>query len=153
MKSMTQSPPPLSDTDLSALSSQGDQGAAILPFEKIDKYTTFMAEFVEKDQDLVFHFFPSPEAHASPNCRRYWYRVFPETLSSVASKVFEAGPPRLQAQLVEGVIASWDDGDTAKAVDSWWFCAKGYGARVLYRRLVDTFLKEFDVALEATKAI
>lgn len=119
-------------TDL--LLNQADQGVLALQFEKVNDYTTFLAEHAFDGEDIVFHFFRSEENSTN----KYWKEIFPEALSEVAQKVFQAGYPRLKA--------AWTEEQ-----DSWWMRANGFVNIGLPEERIKSFYSELDQALEALK--
>jgi len=122
-------------------------------FTKVDRFTTFLAEYAFIDKDIVFHFFPSDEVHQSSRARPYWLEVFPRVLDPVVRKSFGAEPPRLEAQLIEMAIPSFVPADQAKATSSWWLCARGFTDVLNPHGLIEGFLVAFDKALDAENAM
>lgn len=122
-------------------------------FTKVDRFTTFLAEYTFRDKDIILHFFPSDEVHQSQNARTYWNEVFPRVLDPVARASFGVEPPRLEAQYVEMAIPSFIPADQAKATPSWWLCAHGFTEILDPDGLVDRFLVALDVALDAENAM
>lgn len=116
----------------SLLSSQDDQGVATLHFEENKDYTTFRAEHAFDGEDIVFHFFKTPECPP----KGYWDDVFPNTMSDVAQAVFQAGFPRLKA--------AWTE-----EVESWWLRCTGFASEGLPEERIKRFYRELDESLEA----
>jgi len=116
--------------------SAGMGGVEPIPFKHIEDYTTFNAEWSEVDDDLVFHFFLTPEISARTGWRKYWEVDFPTALDPAAQEVFQATFPRLQAQFVT-------------ELNSWWLRAFGFGRISNPEVYVDALLKELDKRLEA----
>jgi hypothetical protein len=92
------------------LSAQSDQGVEALKFTRNEQYTTFVAQFAFKGNDIVFQFFRTPE-YADDN--KYWKELFPEVLQEVVMEHFNAHYPQLKADFV-------------KEMDSWWLCASDF---------------------------
>jgi hypothetical protein len=124
-----------------------------LVFTKVDRFTTFLAEYSFQNKDIVLHFFPSEEVLQSSRSRPYWLEVFPRVLDPVARKGFGAEPPRLEAQFVEMAIPSFIPAAQAKATPSWWLCAHGFTEVLDPHGLVERFLALLDQALDAEKAM
>lgn len=124
-----------------------------MEFTKVDRFTTFLAEYTFLDKDIVLHFFPSDEVHNSGNAKQYWHTVFPKVLDPVARNSFGAEPPRIEAQYIEMAIPSFIPADQAKPTPSWWLCAHGFTGALDPHGLVDRFLSSLDAALDAEKAM
>lgn len=124
-----------------------------LVFAKVDRFTTFLAEYTFQDKDIILHFFPSEEVHQSKRARPYWFEVFPHVLDPVARQAFGAEAPRLEAQFIEMAIPSFVPPDKAKATPSWWFCARGFTTVLDPHGLVERFLVALDRALDAENAM
>ena len=122
-------------------------------FTKVDRFTTFLAEYTFRDADIIMHFFPSEEVHQSPKARPYWLEVFPRVLDPVAPTSFGVEPPRLEAQYIEVAIPSFIPADQAKPTPSWWLCAHGFTDVLDPAGLVDRFLVSLDRSLDAEKAM
>lgn len=155
---MNQSPDPPSDHDkigaVRILQQQPDQGVNAIPFVVCARFTTFTVEYTVVNGDIIMHFFPSKEAHESPNAQKYWYQVFPEVLDPTARRYFDAGPDTLQACLTEDVLPSYVlpvEGVTT--VDSWYLRAQGFGDRLDPTGFTERFFKTLDTALDAVKAM
>lgn len=110
-----------------------------LSFIQVNDYTTFRAEFAITEGDIVYHFFITAEINGLVNPRRYWDELFPSKLQDVAREYFKADFPRLQAQYIPEMA-------------SWWFRAKGYGAKLDPHRFSYRFFDLFDEALEGEMA-
>lgn len=103
-------------------------------------YTTFLAEYVLRDGDLVIHFFLPPDFKAPPAiAQHYWEIQFARALDAVAQEVFQATAPRLQAKYTE-------------EMKSWWFRACNYDHIIDVAGFVRRFFDELDTALEAEMA-
>jgi hypothetical protein len=125
----------------------------MLTFTKVDRFTTFLAEYTFQDKDIVLHFFPSEEVLQSKRARPYWLETFPRVLDPVARESFGAEPPRLEAQYIETAIPSFILAAQAKATPSWWFCAHGFTEVLDPHGLVERFLSSLDRALDAENAM
>lgn len=131
---------------------QSEPDLGIIPprFLKVTAFTTFDAEYAVIEDDLVFHFFRSPEVRGRPDSDRYWHESFPAALDQQAQSYFKADQSRLSAAYTQ-------------EVDSWWLKAKGFRAVAEGTGLasldpeasVGTFVARFfeilDQALETTK--
>lgn len=105
-------------------------------FIKETGYTTFLAEHVMRDGNLVFHFFYPTDLKLHPDrARVYWERSFAVALDEVAQRVFQATAPRLQAKYTE-------------EMKSWWFRACSYDHIIDVQGFVRQFFDELDTALE-----
>lgn len=124
-----------------------------LVFTKVERFTTFLAEYAFQDKDIILHFFPSEELHQSPRAKTYWLEVFPRVLDPVSRESFGAEPPRLEGQFIEMAIPSFIPAAQAKATSSWWFCAHGFTEVLDPHGLVERFLSSLDRALDAEKAM
>lgn len=111
---------------------QGDQGVSPLEFTRDKTYTTFEAEHAFAGDDIVFHFFRTPENGSE----KYWQDIFPDALSEVAQEVFQAGYPRLKAAFT-------------RETDSWWMRANSFASIGLPDERVKRFYQNLDQALEA----
>lgn len=124
----------------------GSVKEAVVNFTRVDKFTTFLAEFAVVGDDLVFHFFPPREKYVSvPGTDKLrvdhsflplWQRKFPEVLSPVAESYFRATKPRLVAQY-------------APEFTSWWMRAGGFAQRLDPAGYSTLFLSTLDAALDA----
>lgn len=144
----------------SAAAADGVAGLQLPPFSstataftKVDRFTTFLAEYTFLGSDIVMHFFPSTEVHQSSKAKAFWFQVFPEILDPVARSSFGAEPPRIEGQLIEGVTPSFVSADQAKATSSWWLCARGFTDALDPHGLVDRFFVALDRALDAANAM
>ena len=111
---------------------------AVVQFTRSEEFTTFIAEYAIKDDDLVFHFFLTPELDREPKdgpVAAYWMRTFPLTLDTAAQTFFRATAPRLQAKY------------TAE-LQSWWLRAQGFGSTLDPNELANRFLQALDTALD-----
>jgi len=123
---------------MSVLSKEGtDYSLEPLRFTRNEEYTTFIGEHVFDGNDIVFHFFKSPElaAKAAVDQVAYWKNTFPDALSQVAQDVFQAGYPRLKATYTQ-------------EVDSWWMRAYGFAVEGMPDDRVRAFYDNLDAELE-----
>lgn len=119
---------------------------AVIKFTKVEKYTTFLAEFAVSDGAIIVHFFPPREAYelslttqqprVTAEYLRYWKMKFPQVLSPVAESYFMASPPLLVATYVEEMT-------------SWWMRAGGFATRTDAESVIKIFFDVLDVALDA----
>lgn len=116
------------------------KGVVVPEFTQVDEFTTFKAEYGMVGNDLVMHFFATPEIEKSPKGREYWLRLFPTCLDPVAQHHFEATAPRLQAKYTE-------------LVNSWWLQAQGYSHLLDVDAYVSDFLTKLDESLEALNVL
>jgi hypothetical protein len=115
---------------------------AVLPvlalfFSDVTEYTTFRAELAVTEGDLVFHFYPTPAAHAlkQPTPLQYWTELFPECLDRVARQYFNADESRLSAAYTEEMA-------------SWWLRGFGFGHVLEPQKFAYGFLAALDAALD-----
>lgn len=125
----------------------------MMTFTKVDRFTTFLAEYTFRGKDVIIHFFPSNELLQSQRARPFWLEVFPRVLDPVSRQAFGAEAPRLEAQFIEMAIPSFVPADQAKPTPSWWFCAHGFTDVLDPDGLVDRFLSSLDRALDAENAM
>lgn len=111
---------------------------AVPKFTKVSLYTTFTAEYALIGEDLVFHFFPSPERN-KVEFTQYWIHNFPKCLDESARQHFDADYPRL--------VAKYTD-----ELKSWWFKAHGYDHVIDVDAFVARFLKRLDEAIDRFEA-
>jgi hypothetical protein len=97
-----------------------------------DTHTTFKAEFAMVDGAIVYHFFLTPEMSTRA---RYWEELFPNALSRVAERYFNATYPRLKAAYTE-------------EVKSWWMRAEGFGLVLDPHKFSYRFFELLDTELE-----
>lgn len=112
---------------------------AVIQFTKISDYTTFSAEFAVVDNDIVIHFFLTPELalqQDEPSVENYWLGKFPKTLDKTARDYFQADFPRLMAKYTQ-------------ELKSWWFKAQGYGLNIDPDAFVKKFFETLDKSLES----
>jgi hypothetical protein len=109
---------------------------AVPKFKKITDFTTFSAEYALIDNNIVIHFFETPEYPITNNS--YWMDTFPSVLSAFAQKYFNATSPRLVAKYTE-------------ELNSWFFKAQGYGHLLDPDVYVHTFLDQLDESLDSTQ--
>ncbi len=135
---------------------QDSQNVEPKKFTQVDDYTTFRAEFMIEDGDIVFHFFMAPELLEAAKklaeypvrlktldevVRKYWLDSFPRSLDVVARDFFKTDNKRLAATYV-------DDYE----LKSWWLKAKGFaneGLNPAARALA--LCERLDQALDAVK--
>jgi hypothetical protein len=115
----------------SLLHSEGDQNVMAMQFVQNHDYTTFIAEHAFDGNDIVFHFYPSPE-HSD---QAFWKQKFPDALSDVAQAFFQATYPRLKAAFTP-------------EQNSWWMRANGFANVGLPTERVAAFYAALDQALE-----
>ena len=111
---------------------------AVINFTKVKDYTTFVAEYAMVGEDLVFHFFLTPEMDREPKdgpVAAYWMVKFPKVLDTSAKKYFEAKSPRLVAKYTP-------------EMQSWWMKAQGYSDRIDPDAFAKKFLEQLDGDLE-----
>lgn len=116
---------------------------AVVKFDKVEQYTTFLAEYALLDGDIVVHFFPAQEEYIEVAGRHRvrdefllrWQRLFPEVLSPVAEKYFGATLPVISAQYVPEMT-------------SWYFRAGGYANRLNATEFILKFFEHLDDALD-----
>ncbi len=119
---------------------------AVLNFTRVEDFTTFLAEYVFLDGNIVIHFFPPREAfelsqtsqqpRISAEYLKYWKRKFPTVLSPVAEEFFNATAPIITATYVEEMA-------------SWWMRANGYASRMDPDGFIRLFFAELDRSLDA----
>jgi hypothetical protein len=109
--------------------------AAPLEFTPCDAYTTFRAEHAFKGDDIVFHFYKTPE-HSD---EAYWTEIFPDALSEVAQAHY-GRLPRVRAALTR---------EPAANLDSWWMHAAGFASVGQPLKKVAAFYAALDAALES----
>lgn len=138
-----------------------NDGAEIEPkrLTPINDFTTFRAEFIVEDGDIMFHFFLAPEVQAKVDelagvparlaafdtkVRHYWLDSFPRSLDVVARSFFNADKDRLEASYVENCAEI--------EIKSWWLLAKGFANEGLSPELrAKAFCEQLDQALDALK--
>lgn len=106
---------------------------AVPQFKKITDFTSFFAEYAMIDNNIVCHFFETPEFPIANT--RYWLELFPTILNEVAQKYFNATAPRLVAKYTE-------------ELNSWFFKAQGYGHLLDPDTYVREFFDDLDCAIE-----
>jgi len=124
----------------------GGVADAVLKFTKVEKFTTFLAEYVFSDGAIIVHFFPPLEAYetslvtqqprVSAEFLRSWKNKFPSVLSPTAENYFLATYPVLAATYVEEMT-------------SWWMRVGGYGAFANVDADIMRFFETLDAALDA----
>lgn len=123
----------------------GNIDGAVVKFEHVTEFTTFLAEYAFVDGDIVVHFFPpiehfekslmNGEMRVNPERLRFWKRGFPQVLSPAAEGYFNATLPRLKA--------AYSDEMT-----SWWFRAYGFAGNLPGLRTPTDFIQQFFVVLD-----
>jgi len=111
---------------------------AVPKFNREEGYTTFIAEYAVRGDDLVFHFYLTPELDAEPKdgpVAVYWMRTFPSVLDATAQSFFNATAPRLQAKYTQ-------------ELQSWWLLAQGFGMAIDPEKLALSFLEKLDGCLD-----
>lgn len=94
------------------------------PFTTVNAFTTFSVEYTLKESDaefpdVHFHFFLTPET--IPLRKAYWETIFPTCLDTVARAFFGYEYPRMQAQIIHGVIRAGKElEEKGEPEDSWW---------------------------------
>lgn len=113
-----------------------DIAAGVPKFTKVDEYTTFAAEWVLQNGNIIVHFFlPSDFERGAQSKRVYWTMLFPIALDYVAQEVFAATAPRLQAKYTE-------------ELNSWWFRANKYDHIIDLKAFLRKFFDSLDAELE-----
>lgn len=113
----------------------GSQVVGAIPkFTKVDGYTNFLAEYALVGDNIVVHFYGTPERPWSEH--GYWRRVFPEALNSQGQLHFRATKPRLRAMLTE-------------EVRSWWFEAQNYAHIIDLSAYMIQFFDRLDAQIDA----
>lgn len=107
-------------------------------FDKCDDFTTFSAEYAFIKDDIVVHFYLTPEVAARKDAKTYWKNIFPAALETTAIDFYKSGPSRLQAAYTE-------------EVDSWWFRANGFATSLDPVSHLHKLFEKLDQALETTK--
>ena len=109
--------------------------------DKVEDFTTFLAEYAFKDGNIVVHFFQTQEIHGSDRAKRdrYWLQVFPMVLSDTAEAHFDATQPRIFAEYVPEMT-------------SWYFQANGFATRLDPSGFLMKFLEKLDEALDGNAA-
>jgi hypothetical protein len=118
------------DLDLSA----ANIADGVPKFIPNQSFTTFSAEHMMQDGNLVIHFF-MPSGPFGMSAEEYWKVRFPKHLDSVARNYFNANAPRLQAKYTE-------------EVNSWWFRANGYEHIIDLPAFIDGFYEALDASLD-----
>lgn len=112
---------------------------AVIQFTKVTDYTTFFAEYSVVKEDIIVHFFLTPELalqQEASSVESYWLGKFPKTLDKTAREYFQADFPRLMAKYTQ-------------ELKSWWFKAQGYGLNVDPDAFIKKFFETLDKALES----
>lgn len=126
-----------------ANNAMGGIGSATVKMEKVEEYTTFLAEFAVQDSDIIIHFFLPYEAYTDTTkgkrvkagYDKYWQNNFPITLSNVAMQHFDATYPR--------IFAEW-----VPEMQSWYMRCRGFGNRLDPESFTRKFFEVLDVALD-----
>ncbi len=120
---------------------------AVIKFEKVTGFTTFLAEYAIQEGSYIVHFFPPKEQYINKGNGHFqvadefllkWKRVFPQVLSPAAEDYFGASQPRLQAAY------------TAE-MTSWWFKAAGFADCLAPDEFILAFFEKLDAALDASR--
>lgn len=111
---------------------------AVVQFTDVDDYTTFVAKFAVKDDDIIVHFYMPSELEKAPAAEQdlYWLKMFPVAVEAVAPEHFEATYPRLTVKYTE-------------ELKSWFLRARNYGHLLAPDRYVRKFLDRMDAGLDA----
>lgn len=113
----------------------GNRVASAIPkFTKVTGYTNFLAEYALVGDNIVVHFFATPERPWSEH--GYWRKIFPEALNSQGQLHFQATKPRLRAMLTE-------------EMRSWWFEAKNYAHIIDLDAYMLKFFDRLDAQIDA----
>lgn len=118
---------------------------AVIDYTPVSDYTTFDAEFAWIDDNLVIHFFLTPEmketnkTERAPEVKQYWLTTFPDVVDKTAQKFFIAGPPRLQMKYTIELA-------------SWWFKAQGFADRLDPDAFALKFFEVLDQDLESSES-
>jgi hypothetical protein len=107
---------------------------AVPKFIPVEEYTTFRAEYVLQDGNIVIHFFLPTDFRGSKG--DYWAIQFPKALDATAQHCFQATRPRLQAKYTE-------------ELESWWLRALSYEHIIDLRAFLYAFFDLLDATLEA----
>lgn len=127
----------------------GGLNDAVIKFTKVEKFTTFLAEYAFVDGDIVVHLYPPMEQfetslvnnapRVSAEYLRFWKRSFPQVLSPVAEGYFKISQPTLRAAYVEEMT-------------SWWMRAGGFATRLDPDGFILRFFEVLDHALDVVSA-
>jgi hypothetical protein len=125
------------------------------PFTLENSFTTFSVEYTFKPssgefEDVHFHFFQTPET--IPLRKAYWETVFPTCLDTVARAFFGYEYPRMQAQVIHGVIrAGGEPLPQNPGEDSWWLLVQQLESDDPVAKIND-FFELLDQALESANS-
>jgi len=114
--------------------------AGVPRFNRVDEFTTFLAEYAMVGSDLVMHFFGTEEHpnNGSKEADQYWKVHFPSCLDQVGQEHFQATAPRLVAKYTE-------------EMKSWFLKAQGYDHLTSTESFVMLFCRKLDSMLEGVK--
>jgi hypothetical protein len=118
---------------------------AVVKFNQVRDYTTFLAEYTCLDGNIVVHFFPPLEAYVGVGEARkvveeyllFWQKKFPLVLSPVAEDYFKATRPVLTAQYIP-------------EMQSWYLKAGGFANRLDPDAFILKFFERLDAGLDAS---
>ena len=123
----------------------GNLSNAAVKMEKVEGYTTFLAEYTFQGGDIIIHFFMPMEAYSrraggsgpepKPEYISYWQNKFPQVLSAVAMEYFDATYPRIFAEWVPEMV-------------SWYMKCQGFASRLDPKGYVDRFFELLDSSLD-----
>ena len=104
---------------------------------KVEDYTTFLAEYAFYTGDIIVHFFLTKDiATADPKAKdAYWLQTFPQVLSDTAESYFEATKPRIFAEYVPEMT-------------SWYMRCHGFANRLDPETFVLSFFEKLDEVLD-----
>lgn len=116
---------------------------AVPEFQKVEDFTTFLAEFGIQQGDIVIHFFLPYEAFSGDDEHKevkdgyltYWQHTFPPILSTTAEEYFNDTYPR--------IFAEW-----IPELRSWYMRCKGFGKKLDPETYAMKFLEALDGALD-----
>ncbi len=114
----------------------GGVADALIEFTQVGGYTTFRAEHMMLEGDIVIHFF-RPKGQDDD----YWKDKFADGMNEVAQKHFHATYPQLVAKFTE------DDG-AGNSLDSWWFRARGFDHLIDFEENLVGFYDKLDTAMD-----
>ena len=103
-------------------------------FKKVTCFTTFFAEYGMMGDDIVIHFFHTPENPDDGKCP-YWHDMFPTALNDLAQSYFQATAPRLVAKYTE-------------ELKSWFFRAQKYSHVLDIDAFVMSFFEKLDQEMD-----
>jgi hypothetical protein len=115
-------------------------GVDAVHFVEVKDYTTFDAEYGEKDGNLIFHFFKTPEVCGRADEEQFWVKLFPQVLDVVAREAF-SDP---EGQRLVGAYT--------EELESYFLKARGFASVPDPDGLATAFLEQLDQALD-TKSL